>query len=245
MEGEVIKELAERFREPIAIGSTIAAPNDWKLYDPNELIKPAPAAKAFGVSTLGAIRDYLKANRDGLALDTLVVHVETPSRVTIGSALRERSRDRELFVTATAQDLTDSFIGQWMTLEAFVIGLQVRFVDEGDRNQIMRLLSNVSGETVKTSLDDGVSQVLEARVGVVTKSENTITNPVNLTPYRTFRDVLQPSSPFILRFQAGTEGTLPKVALMEADGGTWKLTAISRVHDWLEVEIPEDVAILA
>lgn len=243
MHGEVIKELAERLRGPHTIGDLIVAPGDWRVHDPAEHVKPAPAAKAFSVATLGAVRDYLVANRDGLPLDTLVVHVEGPNRVTVGGPLRERSRDRELYVTAVAQDLTDSFLSKWMALEEFVIGLQVRFCDADDRAHLLRLLSNVSGETVKTSLDDGVSQVLEAKLGVVLRGDAAIKNPVHLTAFRTFRDIVQPSSPYVLRVKGG-EG-LPQVALMEADGGAWKLSAVARIRDWLVESLPAGIAVLA
>lgn len=244
MDGEAVKELAERFREPQKIGDLIVAPDDWRVHDPAEHVKPAPAAKAFPVATLGAVRDYLVANRDDLPLNKIVVHVEGPNRVTVGGPLRERSRDRELYVTATAQDLTDGFLSKWMDLEEFIIGLQCRFCDADDRAQLLRLLSNVSGETVKTSLDDGVSQVLEARLGVVLKGDTAVRNPVQLTPYRTFRDLtMQPSSLYVLRVKAGNG--LPQVSLMEADGGAWKLTTISRVRDWLVEALPEGIAVLA
>lgn len=245
MDGEAVKELAAKFRGPVDLNGIIAAPNDWQLHDPAALVKPAPAAKAIAVATLGAVRDYVKANRDGLELAKLIVHVEAPNRVTIGGPLRERSRDRELFITATAQDLAEGFLGKFMPLEHFIIGLQARFSDFGsgdDRAAVLKLLSNVNGEQVATSIDDGVSQVLQTRAGVMMTGASPIQNPVRLAPFRAFREITQPISPFVLRVQ--TSDDLPNVSLMEADGGTWRLTAIERVREWLVRELPAEVAVL-
>lgn len=248
MEGAVIQELADRFAKPEALSeSVIARPKDWVLVDPNEVIKPAPRAAAINVATLGAVRDYLVANRDTLDLSTLIVHVETPNRVTVGGALRERSRDRELFITAEAPDMTEGFLGRFHSSEDFNIGLQVRFVDVDQRADLLTMVSSVKVEQSQEAIDNGVSQTLEARGGAVLKSHVKLPNPVTLTPFRTFRDILQPSSPFVLR--ANTDrGELPELALFEADGGTWKLTAIERVRDWLSIELKDlspAVAILA
>lgn len=69
-------------------------------------------------------------------------------------------------------------------------------------------------------------------------------NPVYLAPYRTFREVTQPLSPFVLRMKQGREGGLPTVALFEADGGKWKLDAIAFIRDFLREKI-ETVPIIA
>jgi len=245
MDGEAIKELAQRLRGPQAIDGFILAPNGWDAHDPAALVKPAPSAKAFTVSTLSAVRDYLVANRDALPIETLTVHVEGPNRVVVGGPLRARSRDREYYVTAQAQDLTDGFLGKFMELEDFNIGLQVRFCDVEDRAKLLSLLSNVKSEMVKTALDDGVTQVLEARAGVALVREVAVPNPVRLAPYRTFRDLPQPSSPYVLRVQNGRSGGLPQVGLFEADGGAWKLTTTEQIRLWLRAALPATVAVLA
>ncbi|MGE3276754.1 MAG: hypothetical protein AB7O67_16705 [Vicinamibacterales bacterium] len=248
MDGEAVKQMAERFRHPHLVTpdarDVVAAPADWKVYDPAELIKAAPKASAFQVATLGAVRDYLTANRDDLDLGKVVVHVEGPNRVTIGGPLRERSRDRELYLTAETGDLVAGFLGKWMPLEEFVIGLQVRFCEAEQRDNLIRLFSNVSENGVKTSLDDGISQVLEARVGVVLRGDAAIKNPVTLQGFRTFRDIVQPVAPYVVRAKAVAD-TLPQVSLMEADGGAWRLTTIARVRDWLAENLPAGVAVLA
>jgi len=251
MKGDAVKELAERLREPKQLGDIIVSPPNWTAHHVNELKKfephapGGPKAAPLKVATLGAIRDYLKANRDGLKLETLLVHVETPHRVTIGSALRNPARDRELYLTAEATDMVADFLGKWTSAELFNIGLQTRFVNAEQLGALLTAVSSVKIEQSAEAIDNGLTQTLEARQGAVLKSHVSLPNPVTLTPFRTFRDIMQPSSPFILRANA-EEGKLPQLALFEADGGTWKLTAIERIKDWLTIELKDlNVAVLA
>lgn len=99
---------------------------------------------------------------------------------------------------------------------------------------------------MKTAIDDGMTQIVEARQGIALVGDVAVPNPVMLTPFRTFRDVLQPSSLFVIRLQTGkAAGGLPEAAIFEADGGAWRLTAISRVRDWLVEHLPKDTPVLA
>lgn len=245
MDGTVISELASRLRTPQQVGDFIYRPADWVADDPAALVKAGPTAKTFDLQSLGALRDYVNANRDELKLESTFVHVGSPSLVSLSGPLDSRSRVRETFVQAKAVDMTDGFLGRFMSLEDFLIGLQVRFADSADRQRVLALLSNVKHETVKTALDDGITQVVQARAGVALVSDVAVPNPVTLFPYRTFRDVTQPESLFVLRVNSGRSGGLPEVGLFEADGGAWKLTAVQRVRDWLVIELPQTVAVLA
>jgi hypothetical protein len=245
MDGTAVEQIAGLTKKPTELSGFLFRPNDWSVEDPASLVKSGPVAKTLTVSTLGAVRDYLNANKDAIALNRIAVHVVSPSTVHVLGPLDVRSRTRETFVSAIAVDLTDGFLGKFMALEDFVIGLQVRFIDADDRKRALALLSNVKHETVKTALDDGVTQVVQARAGVALISDVAVPNPVKLCGFRNFRDIVQPSSLFVLRVKAGPMGGLPEVALMEADGGAWRLTAIERVRDWLRDALPAGVSVLA
>jgi len=246
MEEGVVTKIAELAQKPTQIGDFIAKPQGYTLEDPAALVKPGPKANTLNVARLGALRDYLRANRDALHLSELVIHVVGPSVVSVLGPLDPRSRTRECFVAAVALDTTEGFLGQFMSIEAFIIGLQTRFSDAEDRNKVLALLGTVKHEQVKTSQDDGIAQSVTARAGIALVAEVIVPNPVRLAPFRTFRDVLQPPSAFVVRLQSGREGGLPTVALYEADAGTWKLTAVERVASWLEEALQGlNVAILA
>lgn len=254
MDGEAVNAIAGFVKKPFEIGGLVARPAEWVLEDPVALVKSGPRAEMLVVHTLGAVRDYLMANKDALDLKTLVVHVQSPRVVQVLGPLDARSRKRECFVEATANDMIGlqisaagghvPWLNTFMPLETFLIDLQVRFVEADDRAKLLALLSTVKHESVKTASDNGMTQVVQARVGVVLVADVAVPNPVTLTGFRTFRDVVHPSSLYVLRVQQG-RGPLPEVALFEADGGAWKLQAIARVRDWLTEALPKDVAILA
>lgn len=60
-------------------------------------------------------------------------------------------------------------------------------------------------------------------------------NPiVRLKPYRTFNEVDQPESEFLVRLSEGGY-----VALYEADGGAWTLQARRNVADYLKTALAD------
>ncbi len=244
IDGAAVKEMADRFARPLTLENLVAFPKDWSVADPASLVKPGPQAETLGVYTLGALRDYLKHNRDSHDLATLAVHVVSPQLVRVCAKLDARARSRETFLQASALNLTDKFLDTFMEVETFIIGLQSRFALTDDRQNVLRLLSNIKQEAVKTSQDDGISQTVTSKAGVALVAEVQVPNPVELSPFRTFREVLQPASPFALRVQGRGTG-MPQVGLFEADGGAWRLVAVDRVRDWLVSELPEGVAVLA
>ena len=120
----------------------------------------------------------------------------------------------------------------------------MRFADTDDRRRVLALLSTVKHETVKTAMDDGMTQIVQARAGVALVSDVAVPNPVLLCAYRSFRDIVQPSALYVLRVNGGKVNGLPEVGLFEADGGAWRLTAVERVRDWLVAALPPAVAVL-
>jgi hypothetical protein len=62
-------------------------------------------------------------------------------------------------------------------------------------------------------------------------------------PYRTFRDIEQPISKFLLRLKLiDTDGHIVGVCLYEADGGRWRNTAVQAIKEFLNKEL-EDMGI--
>ena len=79
-------------------------------------------------------------------------------------------------------------------------------------------------------------QEVEARQGISLKALVQIKPRVALRPYRTFLEVEQPESEFLLRVDA-EEG----VGLFEADGGMWVQTAKRRIAAYFEEKLAEEV----
>lgn len=246
MDGSFIKEIADRLAVPAqTAGGLTIVPQGWTLHDEHAHVKPGPTADALAVYSLGAVRDYVMANRDALDLSKVVAHVVSPQIVRLVGPIQERARNREVYVTASAVNLTDTFLGKFMPIDEFIVGLQTRFIVESVAANVLKLIGNIKHEMVKTSADDGITQTVSAKAGVVLQADAAVPNPITLVPYRTFREVTQPNSLFVLRVNSGRVGGLPEVGLFEADGGAWRLIAVDRVRDWLKLELPDTVAVLA
>lgn len=233
---------------------------------------PEQLAEGMMVGSLTGFVGFIEKNLDDLDLDELLVHVESPIQVELVSPLSEQKRVRDVFLVAryksplTGRNL-DFGWGRWLDLETFNIALQALFVGpdridvtthgdkvrqyvdgpadgENDRARVLALLGNVKDGRVNTTSDDGVTQTVEARVGI-TKVENAeVPNPVTLIPYRTFQEIEQPASPFVLRLRSAAAAEKVTAALFEADGGQWEAVAIERIVTWLKDALPEGLEVI-
>lgn len=192
------------------------------------------------LTSLQGLVDYLSCDMDGLEellpsdMDeepVVVVHIESPSRVTVRTGLAGERAQRFQLATALGEPLSLGG-GAYLDPAEMVVRLSTWCTAAGDRDELVRVIGNVRAESEVRVEDDGVSQAVTVRQGVVRVGEQTLPNPVQLAPYRTFREVEQPASPFMLRAQGGGERPI-SVALFEADGGTWKIAAVSSIKDWL------------
>ena len=120
-----------------------------------------------------------------------------------------------------------------MPAEEFIVYLQSMFVQDETTAKIMRIVGNLTQGTEMNVSDDGVTQRVTARAGVARVEVVDLPNPVTLRPFRTFMDIAQPASLFVLRIKADKDDG-PICALYEADGGSWKNDAIATIKAYLE-----------
>lgn len=202
------------------------------LHDPRKKLEEPTTIQ---LHSLDGLIDYLAANLDELKANDCMVHVASPTEVRIVSRLQGEFQQRFEYAAAKTRNITQGFFGVFWLLEEFIIALQARFVQTDDRASVLGVVGNVKDEHVKTVGDDGTSQQVTARQGVATVENVTVPNPVTLAPFRSFPEIDQPASPFILRMQsAGGELT---AALFEADGGAWENEAIGRITAYLDGKV--------
>ena len=119
----------------------------------------------------------------------------------------------------------DRFIGY----ENAVIELRSLYIPNDDTDYLLKLLSSISSESKVVSTDNGVTQSVEAKQGIALSQMVAVKPRVSLKPFRTFIEVDQPESEFLLRISS--DG---KIGLYEADGGVWKLEATRNVAAYFE-----------
>jgi hypothetical protein len=194
--------------------------------------------KTLKVATLTGFANYVKNRVADIAAErTCSIHVASHAEVHLISALYGDLSQRDIFIVAAFEDLFGkSFsFGQFYDHESFVIGLQALFVDTRERAEVLRVIGTVKESAVQEHSDNGVTQSVTAKAGIALVNEVPVPNPVCLQPFRTFREIEQPASLFVLRVKS-KQGEKPLCALFEADGGKWKLDAIQAIRAYLEAQ---------
>ncbi len=218
---------------------------------PADKFRAEPSPPVLQLHTLTGLVDYLRANVDDQDSTCLLLRVVSPTKVELVSAIYGATKQRDVLAVVDCEPLVGRpfGFGQWMDLETFNIALQSMFVDLGDRAAVLKLVGSVKAEGVRTVDDNGVTQAVTAKAGVVLSSEVRVPNPVTMAPYRTFREIAQPSSQFVFRLRGGGDGALPHAALFEADGAEWKLASVGRIASFLRQSLQDTgmagIAILA
>lgn len=205
-----------------------------KVYSTNQLYRldKEHEVSAICVRSLSGLVDYVKSNFDHER--TLMIHVESPTKVNVFDALNDVN-DRRIYVKAGAL-LPSITFEQFVDREKFQIMLQACFVGNQDKEQVLKVVSSIIEENSVQTQDDGVTQRVTAKTGVATVGNVNVPNPVTLKPFRTFAEVPQPESEFVLRLKDGG-----RVGLFEADGGAWELNAMANIAEYLEEALAEEI----
>lgn len=204
---------------------------------PLHLIAP-PKPSKFHVTTLLGLLHLFDAKVEDFDPADVIVHVVSPTIVTLEERTSDDFAQRDEIVRASWGEGIEQFkFGQFLQAENFVIALQALFEETGDREEVLKIASNLGTEAVSTASDDGISQRATFKSGVVLQESRTVKSRVSLAPRRTFTEVEQPASNFIFRLRGGAENSIPLVALFEADGGAWRLEAAKRIAKYFEGKV--------
>src|SRR6266850_3503162 len=171
-----------------------------------------------------------------------MIHVVQPTLVTAISKLEgQDSNLRREYARAvfSGQQGGGFEFNNYGPLEDLSIALQTSFdPDAGDCRELQKFCSSVRSTASVGVADDGISQAVEARRGVAAVLTTAVKNPWFLAPYRTFPEVAQPSSPYVLRFKSYGEG-LPNAALYETGSQLWQVEAVGTLAKYLRVALPD------
>ena len=204
-----------------------------------ELVKPVLPEKivkpdTFTAFSLDGLIDYIKSDVDGIFKDAErrhIVRVTSPTKVEVISPTTGYWMER-IIVAQCAAVVPDITFGRFMDTDDFQIMVQTSFEDSDNRAIVLKLAGSVRKEQSMQTADDGTSQKVTINTGVATASDVIVKNPVILTPFRTFREVHQPESPFILRFNEDA-----RAALFTGDGSAWKLEAVANIAEYLKANL--------
>lgn len=230
----MIKKAMEYFKEQCAPHFETV---DGKLFSDKTLseVNPEPYADPIIMHTLSSLVEYIKSEMDVMH-GKMLVHVESPERVSLFSAL-DRERRRETIANVYAMVPEFSF-SAFIPHEKFCINVQAKFLSVADRALLLQFAGTVQSGTVAEYGDDGITQKATVKTGISTKAEAIVPNPVKLAAYRTFVEVDQPISDFVFRMKEDKcEGIC--CGLFEADGGAWRIEAMQNIAGYLKEQLAD------
>lgn len=190
-----------------------------------EWIRPhVDRPERYSVSGLDSIVQLLHKEIDAVG-GFAFVRVGGPETVYVSTSyMPDMSRD----ALYEAKADVPGFRSGWRDAEQAVIELRSLFIPGEGTKYLLNLLGKMSKDSGVTTKDNGVTQTVEARAGVSLKQNVEINPRVKLQPFRTFLEVAQPESEYLLRVDE--DG---RIGLFEADGGVWKLEAKRNVKEYL------------
>lgn len=142
---------------------------------------------------------------------------------------------RQVYYEAHATDVPGWEPKAQLGFEEAQIALRTRFQESKDTLYAMKLLSDICCGAKVIYNDNGIATTVTTQKGVALQTNEQIRPLVSLRPYRTFQEVEQPESIFLIRLN--DRG----ISFTEADGGMWKLTARETVKKFLEERLKQEV----
>lgn len=211
--------LANMIEKIVSLKETKTFNINGETYSDRPLERIAPHVDSpwvLNVAGLDSIVKLIREEKEKVA-STIMVQVKDYNLVECFTAYREDFSRFELY--RARADVPDFRTG-WHEREEALIQLRSLFIPNEGTEYLLNLLSRISEDSNVTSSDNGVTQRVEARQGIALNSLVEVKPRVSLQPFRTFLEVAQPESEFLLRVDKDRG-----IGFFEADGGVWKLEA--------------------
>ena len=205
--------------------------------------KDEPAPSVLEAYTLDGLIEWIKADVNGFFKDPevkCIVRVASPTAVEVltpccGPENKMKQLAKCFYIAPKI--IFDSY----MDSEEFGIMIQTNFVEDDNQKVVLQLARNLIEDNSEQTADDGISQRVTIKQGIQAVDSVVFKNPAYLRPLRTFTEIDQPVSPFVIRFKEGK-----KAAIFEADGGKWKNVAVRTIGDYLRWQLSEqNVVVIA
>jgi len=192
-----------------------------------EIEKRYDSPKTITLNTLESLADIIKTEL-AKAHHPLFVNVKSPEEVTVFSTYHDTENCRRDYLYSAEAELPVIVFDKFIDYESTMISLRSKFVETEDVAYLLDLLSKITDQNSVESEDNGLSQTVQGRRGIAMVQNATVRPKVKLQPFRTFLEVEQPASEFLVRMQEGGH-----IGLFEADGGAWKLEAKQNIYHFL------------
>lgn len=203
-----------------------------------ELPSPRPEPEPMLLHTLDGLLEFL-AKEWSASTERVMVHVESPVSVAVRSPLQGDFAQRMTYARAKPFLPVDKTNG-YMDLDAFAVYVQTHFVPTENTALILQLLGNMQAGTTAKYADDGVSQTISTRRGVASLETVKVPSPIDLQPFRTFHEVPQPVTKYVLRLRGDDD---PQAALIETNDNSWQTQTVTDIANYLLDKRPDLVVV--
>ena len=222
MDGSAIEKIVE-------LGKPNLVEHNGRKYTDKPLsVVQQPACSTLEFHTLDGLINTIKKEYEDFER-YLLINVFDESTVIVYSSLNtfsDRKREKPYICNA---DVIDIPLNRPVDYETMMITLKSKFVETPELLELVKLLGSITEENSATASDDGFTQNVVVRKGIAMKENKMVKPIVKLKPYRTFNEVDQPESEFLVRLSEGGY-----VSLYMADGGAWMLEARKNVAEYLK-----------
>jgi hypothetical protein len=233
------------------VKNSITVMVDGRSYSANELypVMHNPIPSPVTVHNLRGFCGFINNDIDDcIKRESHLILVNSPTSVDLISTTNVEDAKRTKLVSAKiSEDLKMFPFGKFLSQEEFAIAFRSLFVkkDGDDFDYVLSYASKLAGGTQIDGDDDGITQEVRVKRGLtgVLKDKVSLKPIVRLSPYRTFREVEQPESEFLLRVRLSNE-EVPTVALFEADGGAWSIKATENIVNYIQ-SLVKDIPVIA
>lgn len=168
------------------------------------------------------------------------LYITIPDHMTVRCFGQPQSNARffrQVYYEAKATDVPGWGEKVQLGFEEAQIAMRTRFQETTDTIYALKLLSDICCGAKVVYNDNGIATTVTTQKGVALQSNEQIRPIITLKPYRTFQEVEQPESIFLIR--VNERG----ITFTEADGGMWKLRARETVKAFLEEKLSAELAL--
>lgn len=182
-------------------------------------------------SSLRGMVEYLKNSTDNIDVEKFMIHVASIEHVYCFSRLDSQKRREEIAIAQPIVNKTSPL--SWMGFEEAKIKLATYFDKTDDRDNIIDIMSSIVDETIQTIEDDGLSQEVNIRKGITTKTKKVVPKYIKLAPFRTFSEIKQPENDYLVRLKKDEKDKEIKIGLFEVENNRWKIDAIEVIKTYM------------
>jgi hypothetical protein len=206
-----------------------------------------PVLAPIACNTLTGIVDFINMQdtllpEERILLIPICIHIKSHCEVELIGDLDNKWLNKKLWVKAGCKVFDSTNMES--PLEEFLIWIQSCFVQDYETNYLLEILSKITASNGVEVTDKGVSLAIKRKKDIHFKENDKMRSQFSLRPYRTFSEIEQPESLFVLRVHDSANGI--SISMSETTDPTWKLRAINSIKAFFQERITDSsISIIA